>query len=91
MMKTRTRWKTWNRKHPIINKRLFCEELGGFYKITKIQSCKEYCRNAVTPDGSNWFVKERAFVRTESNIKYIVPYLWLYLNSTDESGNLLKR
>lgn len=89
-MKRKTLWKNW-RKNPLIGKRLFNDEIGGFFKITKVQKCKEYCKNAEMPDGSHWFPKERAFIVTDTGIKYIVPYLWLYLKSTDENGKLLPR
>lgn len=48
-MKVRTRWRTWDNNNPIIGKRLFHESFG-FFKIIKIQSCKEYCENATTPE-----------------------------------------
>ena len=89
-MKKKTMWRKW-RNNPLIGKRLFCDEIGGFFKITKIQKCKDYCRCAETPSGSHWFPKERAFITTDEGLKYVVPYLWLYLHSVDESGKLLKR
>jgi len=88
--KTKTRWKNW-KNNPILGERLFNDELGGFFKITKIQSCKEYCKSATTPDGSHWFTKDRAFITTDTGLKYIVPYLWVYLTSVDEKGKFLKR
>ena len=88
-MKLRTRWKN-NKNISTIGQRLLHESFG-FFTITKIQSCKEYCGCAETPEGSHWFDKKRAFIKTETGLKYVVPYLWLYLTSVDENGNYLKR
>ena len=87
-MKTRTRWKRV--KLNTIGQRCFNEEFG-FFTIKKIWKCKEYCKNAETPNGSHWFDVERALVVTDTGLKYTVPYLWLLLNSTDESGKLLTK
>ena len=90
-MKMHTRWKSWSRKGTMIGKRLFSDEIGGFYRITKIQSCKEYCPHAEAPDRTHWFDVSRAFITTDAGLKYVVPYIWLYLHSVDENGELLKR
>lgn len=88
-MKTKTKWKVW-KKNPLIKKRMFHEDFG-FFRITRVQRCKEYCKNAETPSGSNWFNKERAFIKTDRGLKYIVPYLTLILNSVDETGKWITR
>lgn len=87
-MKTKTRWKRI--KLDIIGQRCFNEELG-FFTIKKIWECKEYCKNAITPDGSHWFEARKVLVVTDNGLKYTVPYLWLIFNSTDESGKLLAK
>lgn len=89
-MKLKTRWKNW-KSNPVIGERLFNDELGGFFKITKVQHCKEYCKNAELGNGSHWFPVDRAFIVTDNGLKYIVPYLWMYLTSTDVNGKFLKR
>ena len=88
-MKIKTKWKKWN-GNPLVGKRLFNDDYG-FFKITKVQTCKEYCKCAETPSGSHWFDKKRAFIKTETGLKYIVPYLTLIINSVDEKRKMVAR
>ena len=85
-MKSRTFWRTSNTE--IVGERLFNDEFG-FFRIKKIQSCKEYCKNAVNLDGTNWFEKQRAFVVTEARLRYTVPFLSLCMKSTYANGKSL--
>ena len=85
-MRNRTFWRKSNTE--IVGERLFNDEFG-FFRIKKIQSCLEYCKSAVNLDGTNWFEKRRAFVVTESGLKYTVPFLSLYMKSTYANGKSL--
>ena len=79
-MKNRTKIKTI--KLPICGKRLFTDFGGiGYYKILKIYEWKEYCNNAVTPDGSRWFKHSMAKIKTESGIVMKMPFIELGLKS----------
>lgn len=79
-MKKRTRWK---RAHPnIIGKRFFdAGEFGlGFFTVLKAWKCKEYCGSAFAPDGTRWFDKQMILIKTDSGIKYKIPYCpWIKL------------
>lgn len=86
-MKLKTRWKKCNISY-FKDKKFFNDEIGCFY-VLKIQTCKEFCKSAKTPDGSNWFDKQRVFIKTDTGIKYVVPYIWLVFNSVTERGNLI--
>lgn len=88
-MKMKTPWKTW-KNNPLVGKRLFNDEFG-FFKITKVKKCKEYCNNASTPDGSHWFDKDKAFIITDSGLRFAVPYISLILTSVDEKGKRVAR
>lgn len=88
-MKLKTIWKKCNTPYfKDRNKKFFNDEIGWFY-VLKIQTCKEYCKFAKTPSGSRWFDKQRVFIKTDTGIKYVVPYIWLVFNSVTERGNLI--
>ena len=79
-MKNRTKIKAI--KLPICGKRLFTDFGGiGFYKIIKIYEWKEYCNNAVTPSGSNWFKCSMAKIKTENGVVMKIPFIELCLKS----------
>ena len=79
-MKNRTKIKAT--KLPICGARLFTDFGGiGYYKILKIYEWKEYCNNAVTPDGSHWFQHSMAKIKTESGIVMKIPFIELGLKS----------
>lgn len=73
-MKQHTRWK---RKHPsIIGKRFFdAGEYGlGFFTVLKAWRCKEYSKSGVAPDDTHWFDKHMILIKTDSGLKYKIPY-----------------
>lgn len=73
-MKQHTHWK---RKHPsIIGKRFFdAGEYGlGFFTVLKAWRCKEYSKNGVAPDDTHWFDKHMILIKTDSGLKYKIPY-----------------
>ena len=90
-MKKRTRMKS-SRKL-LKGKRLFTDFGGiGFYKVLKIYDWKEYCANAVTPDGSHWFKHSMAKIKTEYGVVMKIPFLELGMRSTyADSGELVLR
>ena len=79
-MKNRTKIKPI--KLPICGERLFTDFGGiGYYNILKIYECKEYCNNAVTPDGSHWFKHSMAKIKTENGVVMKIPFIELGLKS----------
>ena len=83
-MKQITRWKrVYN---PIIGMRFFD---GGnysleYFTIEKLWVCKEYCKHALTPNGSHWFTKYMMQVRTDSGLAYKMPFVpWLDIYTAD--------
>lgn len=90
-MKKRTRMRS-SRKL-LKGKRLFTDFGGiGFYKVLKIYSWKEYCANAVTPDGSHWFRHSMAKIKTEYGVVMKIPFIELGMRSTyADSGELVLR
>ena len=87
-MKLHTRWK---RKYPnIIGKRFFDGgEYGlGYFTVLKAWKCKVYNKaSAFAPDGARWFDKEMILIKTDTGLKYKVPFCpWKKI--TDEDGKL---
>lgn len=85
-MKVRTRWKNTN--SIIKNMRCNNEEIG-YFRVKKIQKCHEFCKSAISVDGTHWFERKRVFITTNTGLKYIVPFLWLIFSSVDENGKFL--
>ena len=82
----KTRWKKVD--SVILGMKCFSDEIGVF-TVKKIEKCKEYCESATTPDGSHWFETSRAFITTNTGLKYVVPYIWLVFHSTNMDGKIL--
>lgn len=81
----RTRWK---RAHPgdLIGKRFF--DRGnyslGYFTFLKVYRCKVYCKAAETPDGSHWFDKRMAVIKTDAGLTYRVPFFpWANVEEAD--------
>lgn len=73
-MKLHTRWK---RTYPnIIGKRFFDGgEYGlGFFTVIKAWKCKEYSDSALTPTDSHWFDKSMILIKTDSGLRYRIPF-----------------
>ena len=84
-MKKYTRWKRVKRLN-IIGARFFdAGEFGlGFFTIEKAYKCKEYCSCAIALDGTRWFDQQMIVVKTDSGIKYKLPFCpWLKIYSAD--------
>jgi len=89
-MKKRTRIKRSNATNVIKNNRLFTDFGGiGYYKILKLYDWKEYCDNAVTPDGSHWFKHSMAKIKTEYGVVMKIPFLELGMRSTYADSGVL--
>ena len=77
-MKNKTMWR---RCYPNIIGKEFYDggEYGlGFFTVLKAWKCKEYCKSAEALDGTHWFDKRMILVKTDTGLKYKLPYLpWL--------------
>ncbi len=77
-MKNRTKWK---RVYPnIIGKRFFDGGKYGleFFTVLKAWKCKTYSKNALAPDGTQWFDERMILIKTDNGIKYKIPFCpWL--------------
>ena len=72
--KTKTIWK---RVYPtIIGKRFFDGgEYGlGYFTVVKAYRCKEYCKCALSPNGTHWFDKTMILIKTDTGLKYKIPF-----------------
>lgn len=88
-MKLKTRWKKCSIPYFNDKNKIFFSDEIGFFRVLKIQMCYEYCKGAKTASGSNWFDKKRVFIKTDTGIKYVVPYIWMVFNSQTKKGNLI--
>ena len=81
-MKTKTNWEN-RRNSEVIGNRYFDIDLG-FFTVKKVWYCKEYCKNAETPNGSHWFDITKYKIKTDSGLVYIIPWIKI-CNALDES------
>ena len=84
MKKSRTRWKRV--KVPICGQRFF--DAGnyclGFFTVLRAYKCEEYCKFALTPDHSHWFQKRMLVIKTDTGLKYKVPFFpWADVTTAD--------
>lgn len=89
-MYKKTRWKKID--SVIVGMKCFSDEIGVFI-VTKVEQCIEHDRCAVNieekKDGIYWHTKRRVFVKTDTGLKYVVPYIWLVFHSTNMDGKML--
>lgn len=82
--KTKTMWK---RVYPtIIGKRFFDGgEYGlGYFTVVKAYRCKEYCKGALSQNGTHWFDKAMILVKTDTGLKYKIPFCpWVRVTSAE--------
>ena len=71
-MKTRLKRKKPN----IIGKKFFDNNIYGlgYFTVLKAWSCKEYCQSSFSPDGGHWIYRNIILIKTDSGIKYKIPY-----------------
>lgn len=74
-LKLHTRWKMCKHANVIGHRFFDGGEYGlGYFTVEKVYKCKEYCRSAETLDGSHWFSKNMAIIKTDAGLKYRVPF-----------------